>query len=243
MKKTIVITGATGGIGSSLAEVFAKEGYNLALNCHTSIEALHALCDRLSAAYGVSCLAVPADVGNSDEVSRMFHKINETFDTVDILINNSGITHFGLLNDMSDDQWRTVMSTNLDSLFYCSRAVIPAMVREKSGRIINICSIWGERGASYEAAYSTSKSGMIGFTKALAKELAPSNIAVNAISPGVVDTAMNSDLTSEDLNALKEEIPAGRFASPEEIAKTALFLADAPTYLTGQIIGINGGWF
>lgn len=243
MKKNVVITGATGGIGSALAEVFAKEGYGLALNCHTSTKALHALCDRLSTAYSTPCLALPANVGDSQEVSQMFHKINETFDTVDVLINNSGISHFGLLSDMSDKEWRNVMSTNLDSLFYCSREVIPSMVREKSGRIINICSVWGERGASYETAYSTSKSGMIGFTKALAKELAPSGIAVNAISPGVVDTAMNSGLTSEDLESLKEEIPAGRFASPEEIAQTALFLATAPTYLTGQIIGINGGWF
>ncbi len=243
MNKTVVITGATGGIGRALAEAFAREGYQLALNCHTSTQALDALCDKLSASYGASCLALPANVGDSTEVSRMFHKIHAVFSSVDVLINNAGITHFGLLHTMSDQNWREVMSTNLDSLFYCSREVIPAMVREKRGRIINICSVWGERGASYETAYSASKGGMIGFTKALAKELAPSGVPVNAIAPGVVDTAMNAGLTPQELNALKEVIPAHRFASSDEIAETALFLASAPTYLTGQILGVNGGWY
>lgn len=243
MKKTVVITGATGGIGRALAKAFAKEGFQLALNCHTSIESLNTLCNKLSTAYGVSCLALPANVGDSTEVSHMFNRIRETFSAVDILINNAGITHFGLLSDMQNPAWKEVMSTNLDSLFYCSKEVIPAMVREKRGRIINICSVWGERGASYEVAYSASKGGMIGFTKALAKELAPSGIPVNAIAPGVVDTAMNAELTPDELNLLKEEIPANRFASPKEIAETALFLATAPSYLTGQILGVNGGWY
>lgn len=243
LKKTVVITGASGGIGRALARAFAKEGYPLALNCRTSIEPLNAFCRELTAAYGISCLGLPADVGSSRDVSQMFHEINASLPPVEILINNAGITHFGLLSDMQDTDWEKVMSTNLDSLFYCSRAVIPDMVREKKGRIINICSVWGERGASFETAYSASKGGMIGFTKALSKELAPSGIAVNAIAPGVVDTPMNSRLTQEDLNTLKEEIPAGRFAAPEEVAETALFLATAPVYLTGQIIGINGGWF
>lgn len=243
MKKTVVITGATGGIGRALAQAFAKEGYPLALNCHTSIDALEALCQELTAAYGVSCLALPANAGDSLEVSQMFHKINELLPPVEILINNAGITHFGLLSDMPEDAWQKVMSTNLDSLFYCSKAAIPAMVREKRGRILNICSVWGERGASYEVAYSASKSGMIGFTKALAKELAPSGIPVNAIAPGAVDTAMNENLSKEALDMLKEDIPSGRLATPEEVAETALFLATSPVYLTGQIIGINGGWF
>lgn len=243
MKKTVVITGATGGIGCALALAFAKKGYALALNCHTSVSALEALCTRLSAAYSVPCLPFPADVGSSREVSRLFTEVRKAFPTVDVLINNAGITRFGLLSDLSDQDWRTLMATNLDSLFYCSREVIPSMVHQKSGRILNICSVWGERGASYEVAYSASKGGMISFTKALAKELAPSGIAVNAIAPGVVETAMNQTLSPEDLAALKEEIPADRFATPEEIAETALFLAEAPSYLTGQILGVNGGWF
>ena len=243
MKKTVVITGATGGIGRTLAAAFAKEGYQLALNCHTSIEALYTLCNELSDTYGISCLGLPANIGDSRETSRMFQQIRDELPPIEILINNAGITYFGLLSDMSEESWRNVMSTNLDSLYHCSKEVIPAMVQEKKGRIINICSVWGHRGASYEVAYSASKGGMIGFTKALAKELAPSNIPVNAIAPGVVDTAMNANLIPEELAALKEEIPAGRFATSKEVAETALFLATSPTYLTGQIIGIDGGWF
>ena len=243
MKKTVVITGATGGIGRALANTFAKEGYQLALNCHTSIEALGMLCHELSTRHGISCLGLPANIGDIREVSRMFQRIRDELPPVEILINNAGITHFGLLSGMSEEAWSNVMSTNLDSLFYCSKEVIPAMVQEKKGRIINICSVWGHRGASYEVAYSASKAGMIGFTKALAKELAPSNIPVNAIAPGVVDTAMNGSLTPEELNTLRDEIPAGRFATSKEVAETALFLATSPTYLTGQIIGIDGGWF
>ena len=243
MKKTVVITGATGGIGRALAETFAKEGYPMALNCYTSIDALDALCHELSVAYGISCLGLPANISDSREVSQMFQQIRKELPPVEILINNAGITHFGLLSDMTQESWRNVMSTNLDSLFYCSKEVIPTMVQEKKGRIINICSIWGHRGASYEVAYSASKAGMIGFTKALAKELAPSGIPVNAIAPGVVDTAMNANLMPEELEALREEIPAGRFATSKEVAETALFLATSPTYLTGQIIGIDGGWF
>ena len=243
MKKTVVITGATGGIGRALAKAFAEEGYQLALNCHTSIEALYKLCNELSDTYGISCLGLPANIGDSRETSRMFQQIRDELPPIEILINNAGITYFGLLSDMSEESWRNVMSTNLDSIFYCSKEVLPAMVQEKKGRIINICSVWGHRGASYEVAYSASKAGMIGFTKALAKELAPSNIPVNAIAPGVVDTAMNANLIPEELAALKEEIPAGRFATSKEVAETALFLATSPTYLTGQIIGIDGGWF
>lgn len=243
MKKTVVITGATGGIGRALAETFAKEGYPLALNCRASVEALETLCRELSAAYHVTCLPFAADVGNSETVSQMFHKIRETLPPVEILINNAGISYFGLLSDMTAESWRNVMSTNLDSLFYCSKEVIPDMVRKQEGRIVNICSVWGSRGASYEAAYSASKAGMIGFTKALAKELAPSSIPVNAIAPGATDTAMNARLTAGELDALRAEIPAGRFAKTKEVAETALFLATSPVYLTGQIIGIDGGWF
>ncbi len=244
MKKNVVITGASGGIGRALAEAFAKEGYCLALNCHNSIKELNIFCSELKEKYGVFCQAFQEDIGNPGLVEEMFYGIYEQFSSIDVLINNAGISHFGLLNQMTVEEWRNVMSTNLDSLFYCSKAVIPDMVRRKQGRILNICSVWGERGASYEVAYSASKGGMIAFTKALAKELAPSEIPVNAIAPGMVDTPMNhKNLSTEDLEALKEELPMGRFAEPEEIARTALLLAEAPTYLTGQILGVNGGWF
>ena len=160
---------------------------------------------------------------------------------LDVLVNNAGISHFGLLSDMSDEEWQTVMDTNLSSAFYCCREAIPYMISKKQGRIINISSMWGVAGASCEAAYSASKAGLNGLTQSLAKELAPSNIQVNAIACGVIDTEMNARLNEEEQNALKEEIPAGRFGTPEEVAKLALLLAEAPAYLTGQIIRMDGG--
>ena len=169
-------------------------------------------------------------------------RAHERSRTLDVLINNAGIAWFGLLTDMTDEDWRTVTDTNLSSVFYCCRAAVPYMVSRKSGRIINISSMWGTAGASCEAAYSASKSGVHGLTRALAKELAPSNIQVNSIGCGVIDTEMNARLDKEERSALAEEVPAGRFGEPDEAARLALMLADAPAYLTGQIIGLDGGF-
>lgn len=243
MKKTVFISGASRGIGKAIAVKFAKEGWNLALNCIHSIEELELLVCDLSSKYSINAKAYAADVGNSVQVRDMFHKISQDFTCIDVLINNAGISRIGLITDLSPDDWRHIMSTNLDSVFYCCNEVIPSMVSRQDGRIINIASIWGESGASCEAAYSASKGGMIAFTKALAKELAPSCIPVNAISPGVIDTEMNRCFSAEEKFSLAEDIPAGRFGSCEEVADTAYFLATAPKYLTGQILGINGGWF
>lgn len=159
-----------------------------------------------------------------------------------MLVNNAGISHIGLLSDMSDDEWDAVIQTNLSSVFYCCRAAIPKMVSEKRGRIINVSSMWGVSGASMEAAYSASKSGVNGLTRALAKELAPSNIQVNAIACGVIDTVMNSQLSESEKKALEYDIPMGRFGSPAEIAKVIWDLANAPEYMTGQILGVDGGY-
>ena len=159
-----------------------------------------------------------------------------------MLVNNAGISYIGLLTDMSDEEWRHVIDTNLTSVFYCCRAAIPPMVTRKSGRIINISSMWGTAGASCEAAYSASKSGVHGLTRALAKELAPSHISVNAVACGVVDTVMNAQLDAGERLQLTEEIPAGRFASPREIAEIIWQTANAPEYMTGQIIGVDGGY-
>lgn len=243
MKKTVFISGASRGIGKAIALKFAKEGYQLALNCRDSIDTLEKFAETLSEKYAISCKAYATDIGNSDSVKKMFEEIFSDFGTVDILINNAGISKIGLLSDLSIEEWRQVMSTNLDSVFYCSKEVIPSMVSKKEGRIINMTSVWGETGASCEVAYSASKGGIIAFTKALAKELAPSNIQVNAISPGVIDTEMNQCFSSEEKNTLCEEIPSGRFGSCEEIADAVYFLATGPSYITGQILGINGGWF
>lgn len=172
----------------------------------------------------------------------MFKEIEKGCRHLDVLVNNAGISHIGLLSDMSDEQWDAVLKTNLSSVFYCCRAAIPAMVSVKHGRIINVSSMWGISGASCETAYSASKSGVNGLTRALAKELAPSNIQVNAVACGVIDTVMNSQLDDEERQSLEYEIPMGRFGSPDEIAKVIWDLANAPEYMTGQVIGVDGGY-
>ena len=177
-------------------------------------------------------------MGNAQDVARLFSEINH----LDVLVNNAGISYGGLLSDMSAEDWHKVMAVNLDSCFYTSKHAIPLMLKKHSGRIINISSVWGNVGASMEVAYSASKGGINAFTKALAKELAPSNIQVNAIACGVIDTSMNACFTAEDMVALTEEIPADRIGKPEEVAHLSLQLAQAPTYLTGQIITLDGGW-
>lgn len=234
-----LITGASRGIGRAAAEIFAENGYNLILTCSNSIEDLEALAGSLRASYGVSCLALRADMGKEEDVERLFSRL----ETLDVLVNNAGIAHLGLLTDMTAGQWHRVMSVNLDSCFYTCRAAIPLMLKKHSGRIINISSVWGAQGASMEVAYSASKGGMNAFTKALAKELAPSNIQVNAIACGVIDTAMNGMLSPEDMAALREEIPADRLGSPAEVARLIFQTAQAPAYMTGQIITIDGGWY
>lgn len=238
-KKKAMITGASGGIGSAIAECFAGEGYDLVLTCHQSIDRLNSLCDRLTKIHGVQCTPVQADLADEEAVNRIFRNL----DSLDVLVNNAGISHIGLLHEMSKEQWRRVLSVNLDSCFYTCRAAIPHMLQKHSGKIINISSVWGNVGASMEVAYSASKGGMNAFTKALAKELAPSGIQVNAIACGVIDTPMNSCFSSEELDSLIGEIPADRLGTPEEVAGLALQLAKSPAYLTGQIITIDGGWY
>ena len=238
MSKTALITGASRGIGAAIAEEFAKEGYDLILVAHRSADLIKDISKRLKDKYGVSCTYHVGDLGDSTFVDRIFDSINE----LDVLVNNAGISHIGLLQDMTDEEWHRLMASNLDSVFYCCRAAIPIMLKKHSGHIINISSAWGLVGAGTEVAYSASKGGLNSFTKALAKELAPSSISVNAIACGVIDTEMNSFLSEDEKAALIDEIPAGRMGTPEEAAETALMLANAPAYLTGQIIGLDGGW-
>ena len=240
-KKKILITGSSRGIGRACALAFASAGWHVFINCRESLEKLRAVEHEILASGG-KCTPVPGDVSDPDEVRRIFEIIENTCGGLDVLINNAGTAWFGLLTDMSDEDWRTVTDTNLSSVFYCCRAAVPYMVSRKSGRIINISSMWGTAGASCEAAYSASKSGVHGLTRALAKELAPSNIQVNSIACGVIDTEMNARLNEEERRALAEEVPAGRFGAPEEAARLALMLAEAPSYLTGQIIGLDGGF-
>ena len=237
--KHALITGASRGIGQAMAKKFAMSGFHLTLTCQNSVEALAVLASELQSAYRISCIPLQADMGNERDVEQVF----STVKSLDVLVNNAGIAHLGLLTDMTADQWHRIMAVNLDSCFYTCRAAITLMLQKQSGKIINISSVWGSQGASMEVAYSASKGGMNAFTKALAKELAPSNIQVNAIACGVIDTQMNACLSAEERDTLKSEIPADRFGAPSEVAELALQIARSPSYMTGQIITLDGGWY
>jgi 3-oxoacyl-[acyl-carrier protein] reductase len=240
-KKTVLVTGSSRGIGKAIAVRFAKEGYNVVINGINRKEKLLETKSDIEQ-YKVSCMAYLGDMGSYDKAEELFLMIKEQFGHIDVLVNNAGISYIGLLTDMSIKDWNSIISTNLTSVFNCCSLAIPDMVRQKSGKIINISSVWGNVGASCEVAYSASKGGMNAFTKALAKELAPSNIQVNAIACGAIDTEMNRILTAEELLQLTDEIPAGRLGRAEEVADLVYQLAQNNNYLTGQIIGLDGGW-
>ncbi len=237
MKKTVLVNGGSRGIGRAICEKFAKEGANVAFTYLQSEEKAKALAEKLGA------LAIRADSRSSADVNRAVKAAEEQFGRIDILVNCAAKSEFALLTDISDEAWRDMMAVNLDGYFYYIRAVLPSMIREKQGRIINITSMWGEVGASCEVHYSASKAAVIGLTKALAKELGPSGITVNCVSPGVIDTDMNrAHLTDEDLSALADETPLGRIGTPEEVAASVAFLAgDGGNFITGQILSVNGG--
>lgn len=238
MHRKALITGASRGIGAAVAKALAKEGYDLILVCRKSKEAMDRLKEELQEQYGICCMAELCDVSNPEQVEHLLAKAGE----VDVLINNAAVSYMGLLTDMSVDDWQQVIGTNLNSLFYTCKSVIPGMVRQKSGKIINISSVWGNIGASMEVAYSASKGGVNSFTRALAKELAPSNIQVNAVAFGVIDTEMNDCLSSEEKEMLKEEIPADRMGTVQEAAEMIVKILNSPSYLTGQVITMDGGW-
>lgn len=237
-RKNVLITGASRGIGKAIAYEFAQNGCNLYLTCKKNMDLLQNLKSELEQKFLIKCYVFQCDMGNSKEAESLFMKIS----SLDIIVNNAGISYVGLLTDMSVLDWHHVMSTNLDSVFLTSKYGVPKMLACHKGKIINISSIWGNVGASMEVAYSASKGAVNSFTKALAKELAPSNIQVNAIACGMIDTDMNSCFSEEDLQYIIEEIPADRMGKPEEIGKLCYMLATAPEYLTGQIITIDGGW-
>lgn len=242
IKKNVLITGASRGIGRSTALLFADKGFHVFLNCHKSIEELQKVQQEIEQNHPNCSTIVTGNVGNPEDVRSIFREIYSHCDSLDVLVNNAGVAHIGLLMDLTDEEWRRIIDTNLSSVFYCCREAVPKMVSKKSGRIINISSMWGTVGASCEAAYSASKSGVHGLTRALAKELAPSGIPVNAIACGVIDTVMNAQLDKTERQELAEEIPAGRFCSPEEIAEVIWQTANTPVYMTGQIIGVDGGY-
>lgn len=242
MKQTALITGASRGIGAALAETFARAGYQLTLCCQHSEEKLMTLASRLQEQYHTTVLVRIGDVGDYAFVKAMVDETLEAFGAIDVLINNAGISYIGLLTDMSIEDWNRIVATNLNSVFSTCRCVVPSMVHNKRGRIINISSVWGNVGASCEVAYSACKGGINSFTRALGKELAPSQITVNAIACGVIDTDMNRCFSEEERADLIAEIPAERMGRPEEVAELALSIASGHAYLNGQIITLDGGW-
>lgn len=241
MCKTVLITGASRGIGKGIALAFAKEGFQVALNCKSNLEGLQETADAVSAG-GAVCGLFPADVSNYNETKELFEKIDARFGGVDILINNAGISKIGLFQDMERSEWEHLINTNLGSVYNCCHFAIPHMVRRQQGKIINISSVWGITGASCEVAYSASKGAVNALTRALAKELAPSNIQVNAVACGAIDTEMNAFLSSEERAALIDEIPAGRLGAPKEVGALVQTVCNGNEYLTGQVIQLDGGW-
>ena len=240
--KVAVVTGGTRGIGFATVRKFLQNKAKVVLfgsRSETVEEAMNKLRAE-NASYEV--MGLYPDISDLKAVEEAMKKVVEEYGRIDVLINNAGISHIGLLQDMTEVEWNRILSVNLSSIFYCSKLCIPSMLQKNSGKIINISSVWGVCGASCEVAYSASKSGIHGFTKALSKELAPSNIQVNAIACGAIETEMNHFLSSEEKTALIEEIPSNRFGHPEEVAHLVLQLVDNNNYLTGQIIQLDGGW-
>ena len=236
----VLITGASKGIGRAVAIEFAKNKYNI-IGCAKSDfdgleETKHFVIND-----GVYCYTSLCDVTKEETVRDFIFYSTKKLGHIDILINNAGISYIGLLQDMSITDWHNILDTNLTSAFLMSKYIIPGMLKKQNGHIINISSVWGNRGASTEVAYSASKGGLNSFTKALAKELAPSNILVNAISPGFIDTDMNKVFEKDELDTIFEEIPLGRAGQPSEVANLVYKIATS-NYITGQIITVDGGW-
>ena len=234
--KTVLITGGSRGIGKAMVEQFSKSGAQVAFTYFKSEN------DARDVAMKNGALAIRADSKNEADIRRAVDEVVQKFGAVDVLINNAGISSVSLISDLSLSDWREIFSVNVDAAFLYTKCVLPEMIHKKSGRIINITSMWGQVGASCEVCYSASKAALIGFTKALAKELGPSGITVNAIAPGLIDTDMNSGFTSEDLAQVINETPLSRIGKAEDVACAAMYLAsDAASFVTGAVINVNGG--
>ena len=242
MKPAAVITGASGGIGQAVARQFAAAGYRVFCGCNSHLEEAQqlarALCEQ-----GAQAQALQADLSDPQQAQEFARMVQAQCGSVDVLVNNAGIAQQKLFQDITDEDWRRMMGVNLDGVFYLTRALLPGMIRKKSGRIINISSVWGVCGASCEVHYSAAKAAVAGMTKALAKEVGPSGITVNCIAPGVIRTPMLESFSEEELEQLAQQTPMGRLGTGDDIAALAVFLASSQAgFITGQVICADGGF-
>lgn len=238
--KTIIVTGGSRGIGASIVKLLAREKHNVILNYNQSEEKAKKIKQELQEE-GFVIEIFKADVSKREEVKKLIQFTLKKFGTIDVLINNAGVSQIRLFTDITDKEWNEIIQSNLTSVFYCSQETLPTMIHNKNGCIINISSIWGMTGGACEVAYSVTKAGIDGMTKALAKELGPSNIRVNSIAPGAIDTDMNKGTTQEEWEEIKKEIPLERIGKPIDIARCVKWLIE-DEYTTGQVISPNGGW-
>lgn len=242
MSETVIVTGASRGIGKACALAFGKSGANVIINYTRSKEKAEELCEDISK-LGGRALPFCADVADRKAVDEMIAFAHSNFGSISILVNNAGIAEQIMFCDITEEKWDRMFAVDVKGVYNCIQAALPDMIHNKSGRIINISSMWGITGASCEVHYSAAKAAVIGMTKALAKELGPSGITVNAIAPGVISTEMNGNISEEIMSELKEETPIGRIGTPEDIAETAIFLASPKaSFITGEVISVNGGF-
>lgn len=243
MNKSVLITGASGGIGEAMCREFAKAGYDVAIHYNSSEESALRLKEELESEYKVKAVAIKADLRNSDEVKALAETALKTFGKIDVLVNNAGVAYMSLFQLADDTKVKELFDINLMSSMALTKEILPSMIKNQWGRIINISSMWGIAGASCEVHYSASKSALIGFTKALAKEVGPSGITVNCIAPGYIDTKMNSTIDEDSVKEIVEATPVGRKGTPEDIAPLGVFLSgDKADFITGQVISVDGGY-
>ena len=240
MNKTAIVTGGSKGIGAAVVKILAQEGYNVILNYHKSEEVAKKMKEEFTGK-GYNVEIFKADVSKREEVKKLIEFTLNKYKNIDVLVNNAGISQTKLFTDITDEDWSNMMATNLDSVFYTTQEAVKNMIHNKKGCIINISSIWGLVGSSCEVHYSVAKAGVDAMTKSLAKELGPSNIRVNSIAPGIIDTDMNKYLSDKEVVEIEDEIPLGKIGKPEDIARCVKWLVE-DEYTTGQVISINGGW-
>ena len=242
MKKTALVTGGSGGIGSEVCRVLAEDGWQVAVCYKSGRATAEALVTELKG-QGLSAEAFHCDIGDKESIERCISEVRDSFGMVTLLVNNAGTADIELFTDMTDEKLCEMLEINLLGAMRMSRGVLTDMIREHSGNIINITSVWGEKGASCEVAYSAAKAGLIGFTKALAREVAISGVRVNCVSCGMIDTKMNGELTEEDVRAIVDDIPAGRIGLPRDVANAVRFLSsEGADYIHGQVVRVDGCW-